>query len=315
MDFNILGKTGVTVSALGVGTGGPSRVGLRTGGDDRSAADAIRYALDLGVNFLDTAEAYGTERVVRQAISGVRRQEVVLSTKISHWEELDQATVEEKLDERLTELGTDYIDICHFHAVRAEKYPWLAQELYPGLERAREKGKVRWLGITEAFIPDPGHQTLSLALDDGFWDVMMVGYNLLNQSAERRVFPQAEEQGTGILAMFAVRLALSRAERLTEVVGDLIERGEIDADELESLGGSKDDPLGWFVRESGASSLQDAAYRFVRHHPAVHVTLSGTGNTRHLEQNSESVQKPPLEPEAVNSLRRLFRNVDSVSGH
>jgi len=315
VDYNVLGKTGLTVSAIGIGTGGPSRVGLRTGGDEPAAARLIDEAIDNGVNFIDTAEAYATEHVVKSVLETGkhRRRELVISTKISHWEDLTADTLGAAVDERLEELGTDYIDICHFHAVPIDRYKWLTEELYPALLKEREKGKVRFLGITEAFNPDPGHKTLSLAVQADLWDVIMVGYNLLNQSAEERVLEAAGKKQIGVLIMFAVRLALSRAERLRELVAALVSDGLLSNEELREAGGTLDDPLGWFVRDSGASDLVDAAYRFVRHHPAVHVTLSGTGKSEHLHQNIESVQQPPLEPKAEQKLRHLFRQVDTVS--
>ncbi|MFP4378273.1 MAG: aldo/keto reductase [Spirochaetales bacterium] len=316
MDYNILGKTNLTVSAIGLGTGGPSRVGLRTGGDERAAARLIDEAIDNGANFIDTAEAYETEHVVRRALETGRhrRRELVISTKISHWEDLTANAVGAAVDRRLQELGTDYIDICHFHAVPADRYPWLVEELYPELATQRDKGKVRFLGITEAFHPDPGHKTLSLAVADDLWDVIMVGYNLLNQSAEKRVLEAALAKNIGVLVMFAVRLALSRPTRLREVVSELMSDGLLPESEIREAGGAVDQPLDWFVQESGASDLVDAAYRFVRHHAAVHVTLSGTGNKEHLAANIESVQKPPLDPKAVEKLRHLLRKVDTISG-
>ena len=69
--------------------------------------------------------------------------------------------------------------------------------------------KLRFIGITEGFNSDSGHDMLQRALQDDVWDVMMVGFNILNQSARERVFPTAMEKNVGILIMFAVRRALS----------------------------------------------------------------------------------------------------------
>ncbi len=98
MDYAPLGMTGLTTSVIGIGTGGPSRIGLRSGGDEASAEAVIRRALDEGVTFIDTAEAYDTEEIVARAIADEPRQSLVLSTKISRWEELDAAGVEAASD-------------------------------------------------------------------------------------------------------------------------------------------------------------------------------------------------------------------------
>ena len=82
MEFTTLGKTGLKVSVAGLGCGGPSRLGMRN--DPLSANHAIgmvKQALDLGVNFLDTAQNYGTEAIVGKAIAGLPREQVVISTK------------------------------------------------------------------------------------------------------------------------------------------------------------------------------------------------------------------------------------------
>ena len=314
MDYQLLGKTGITVSALGIGTGGPSRVGLRTGGDQAQAQRIIRTALDYGVNFIDTAEAYGTEETTGAALVGLPRRELVISTKISTWEEMTAADVEQKVDDRLRALGTDYIDILHLHAVIIEDYRRVYDELVPGLLRCKEKGKIRCLGLTERFNADPSHKMLSRALQDEVWDVVMVGYNVLNQSARETLFPQLLARGTGVLDMFAVRLALSKPDRLRAVVDELLRTGAVSREELQAAGGTPEDPLGWVLRESDAQTLPEAAYRFVRHEEAVHVTLSGTGSVDHLLQNIEAVQLPPLDQAVTEKLRHLFRNVDGITG-
>lgn len=313
MDYAPLGKTGLTVSVLGVGTGGPSRVGLRSGGGESSAVDVIRAAIAEGVNLIDTAQAYGTEEIVRRAIDGEPRERIVLSTKISHWEDLDADGVIAAVDERLRLLGTDYIDICHFHAVTAEAYPMLVDRQLPGLIRAREAGKVRFIGITERGHADPGHAMLSKAVHDPYWDVVMVLFNMINQSARERVLSTTMERRIGVLAMFAVRVALSRHARLVEVIAELIRGGQLDEGFLRECGGSREDPLGWVTRESDATTLVEAAYRLVRHEPGIDVTLSGTGSLEHLRANIASAQMPPLDPGVASKLHRLFARVDSAS--
>jgi aryl-alcohol dehydrogenase-like predicted oxidoreductase len=77
----------------------------------------------------------------------------------------------------------------------------------------------------------------------------------------------------------------------------------------------EDDPFGFLIHEGGAESLTDAAYRFCRYEPGIHVTFSGTGNPDHLKANIESFSRPPLPQEDLKRLRKIFQNVDSVTGH
>jgi aryl-alcohol dehydrogenase-like predicted oxidoreductase len=310
VDYTILGQTGLKVSVMGLGGGGPSRVGMRTGKTEAEAIAIIRQALDAGINFIDTAEAYNTEEIVGRAIKDVPRDSVVLSTKKTTWENIAAADVPKSLEASLKRLGTDYIDIYHLHAVAPEKYEHFVAEVVPILQKMRQQGKIRFIGITEGFNDDPGHLMLQRALQDDIWDVMMVGFNMLNQSARDRVFRKTLEQDIGILVMFAVRKALSRPDRLKEILEELIEKQQIDPADIE-----RENPFGFLLHEDGAVSLTDAAYRFCRDEPGTHVILSGTGNPDHLHANLESFSRPPLPREDVVRLKRIFRKVDSVSGH
>ncbi|MFX1597175.1 MAG: aldo/keto reductase, partial [Promethearchaeota archaeon] len=96
------------------------------------------------------------------------------------------------------------------------------------------------------------------------------------------------DKNIGVLIMFAVRLALSRPERLNQVIAELIDRKQVDPSDID-----ENDPLGFLVHEGGAVSLPDAAYRFCRYEPGTHVTLSGTGNSNHLKANIESFYRLP----------------------
>jgi aryl-alcohol dehydrogenase-like predicted oxidoreductase len=235
---------------------------------------------------------------------------VVLSTKKRAREHITPKDVAKSLEGSLKRLGTDYVDVYHLHGVTLEDYDYLVSEIIPTLQKLREQGKIGFIGITERFNYDPQHAMLQRALQDDVWDVMMVGFNMLNQSARHRVFPKAVEKNIGILIMFAVRLALSRTERLAQIIQELVEKKQVDPADID-----RDDPLGFLVHEGGAVSLVDAAYRFCRYEPGTHVILSGTGNPDHLEENTESFSRPPLPQEDVLRLEHIFRRVDSVSGH
>ncbi|MEO7908085.1 MAG: aldo/keto reductase, partial [Roseiflexaceae bacterium] len=244
------------------------------------------------------------------ALSDVQRQEVVLSTKKSVSTDgrlITAAELARGLDASLMRLRTDYVDIYHLHGVRPDQYDAAVAELMPELVRLRKAGEIRFLGNTEAFGSDTGHQMLRRAVRDDAWDVVMVGFNLLNQSARDRVLAETSRRGIGVLCMFAVRDALSRPEKLRETVGELVRQGLIAPDAVDPQ-----NPLA-FV-EQVAESLPDAAYRFCRAEPGIHVVLSGTGKRAHLEQNVASILRPPLPNDVRARLIELFASVDTVSG-
>jgi aryl-alcohol dehydrogenase-like predicted oxidoreductase len=307
-----LGRTGLSVSAMGLGCGGLSRLGQAQGADEPASIAIVRKAFDLGINLFDTAELYATEEILGKALEGIPRKSVVISTKKTAHD--GKAAVEPEMlragvEAALTRLRTGYIDIFHLHAVLPDQYPHARENLVPVLLKLREEGKIRFLGITEAFGTDRGHAMLEKALPDGCWDAVMVGFNILNQSARRRVLPAAREKGVGTLTMFAVRKALGNPENFRAAFQELVVSGLVDPGLLDA-----DNPAGKLLAESGAASLPEMAYRFCRYEPGLDVVLSGTGNPSHLEENFRSLSSPPLPEKTVELLRTIFQKVDSVSG-
>ncbi len=309
MDYTILGRTGLKVSVMGLGGGGPSRLGKHTGRTEAESVAVIRQALNSGINFIDTSEFYETEEIVGKAIKSIDRGSVVLSTKKLTRKRITPGDVVKSLEESLKRLGTDYVDIYNLHGVILEDYDYLVSEIAPALQRLRDQGKICFIGITERTIADPQHAMLRRALLDNIWDVMMVSFNMINQSARDTIFQDAREKNIGILIMCAVRIALSRPGRLVQIIQELIENKQVNSADIDV-----DNPLGFLIHESGAVSLIDAAYRFCRYEPGIHVTLSGTGNPNHLKANIESFSRPPLPQKDLKRLKHIFEKVDTVSG-
>jgi L-galactose dehydrogenase len=313
MDYTTLGRTGLKVSVAGLGCGGPSRLGMRDNKSQRECVALVRQALDLGVNLLDTAEVYGTEEIVGKAIAGLPRDKIVISTKKKFPLDDPSDPAEEtrkSLEQSLRRLRTDYIDIYHAHGVEPDDYAYASTKLLPVFLKMRQEGKIRFVAISEAFVEDPTHQMLQQALDDDYWDVVMAGFNLLNQSARNSVLRKAAKDNVGTLVMFAVRRALSRPERLREVWAELTKKGLVDRDAC-----NPEDPLDFLLKDGKASSIVDAAYRFCRYEPGVHVVLSGTGSADHLEANIESLTKPPLPAPVTARLKVIFGKVDCITGN
>ncbi|RYF41609.1 MAG: aldo/keto reductase, partial [Cytophagaceae bacterium] len=138
---------------------------------------------------------------------------------------------------------------------------------------------------------------------------VMVGFNILNQSARERVLAATQRQDIGVLDMFAVRQAFSQPAKLREIIAELVQQGLIAQDSVDL-----EAPLEFLVRQDGAQNLVDAAYRFCRAEPGVHVVLSGTGNMQHLEENVACILRPALPEPDLQRLREMFAGVDTVSG-
>ncbi|MDR3529910.1 MAG: aldo/keto reductase [Rhodopila sp.] len=310
MQYTTLGRTGLKVSVAGLGCGGFSRLGLGTGRSPEHAIGIIRQALDLGVNLIDTAAVYGTEDVVGAALKGVPRDSVVVCTKASKPAGDKAFTVEkviESLDASLKRLGLDYVDVFQLHAVPPAAYDHVRDVIAPALLKEREKGKFRFLGITETAPNDPEQHMLSRAMQDDMWDTAMVAFHLMDQVARTQVFPHTIANRIGTLMMFAVRGIFARPAQLAATMQELARAGQVPAWLAET-----DDPLGFLVHPEGASSITDAAYRYVRHEPGVDVVLFGTGDAAHLRTNIASILKPPLPASDRAKLQELFSRLRGV---
>ncbi len=295
MDYTTLGRTGLRVSVAGLGCGGSSRLGMKTGKSEAQSVAVVQRAMELGVNMFDTASAYGTETIVGKAIKGRDRAGLVISTKAQFrkgGELLPVAAAIEQLDASLRALQLDHVDVFHLHGLPPGLYDRVVAELVPALLRERDKGKFRFLGASESSSSDFLTEMAPRAAADPYWDVLMIAFHMLNQRPRHQVLPIAMRNGVGIQVMYVVREIFSNPERLRRAI-----REAVDAGSLPAALAADPEPLAFLLHQGGAASLVDAAYRFVRHEPGCHVTLFGTGNIDHVASNIASILRPPL-PEA-----------------
>jgi aryl-alcohol dehydrogenase-like predicted oxidoreductase len=204
MKYRILGRTGLKVSVVGVGT-------WQFGGEwgkafTQSEVDAILdKAAECGVNLIDTAECYGdhtAERLIGDYLSRHERDRWIVATKFGHayngfLDRTDRFKPEEvraQLIASLRALRTDRIDIYQFHSGPDEAF--LDDGLQAMLEEARRAGMVRNLGVS---IPGAGSEVQSKEAFGRGFGVVQVVYNRLDSRAESSVFPYARRYGLGVI--------------------------------------------------------------------------------------------------------------------
>ena len=312
MEYVTLGRTGLRVSVAGLGCGGFSRLGLGTGKSEAEAVALVRQAFDLGVNLFDTAAVYGTEEVLGKALKTLPRDQIVIATKA--WIPRGAGSsaagrAVASLDNSLKVLGVDCVDIFQLHGVAPEAYGRAHDVIAPALLKEKDKGKIRHLGVTETGSSDAEHQMLQRAVEDGLWDVVMLGFHMMHQNARTKVFPRTIANRVGTLLMFVVRNIFSKPERLSAELRELTAKRQ-----LPRWLADASNPLGFLIHEEdgGAATVTDAAYRFVRHEPGVDVVLFGTGDAEHLRSNIASILKPPLPETDRRILAKLFGNLVGV---
>ena len=266
-----LGKTGVRVPILGLGT-----VAVGNLGDAKAAAALINRAIDLGVTFIDTAPArtsiapftgYARAQQYLNGILRERRKEIFIVTKCL---ETDGERALTTLRANLKELGVDRVDLAYTHSIGHALYDFdqLVGDRGPmaALERAKRDGLTRFVGITGHNRPEKFARVIARRRID----VMMNAVNVVDRHTyafEDVVWPTARKQGVGLVAM--------------KVYAGGIKTCRMPAD------------------------LRQASFRFAQSVPGVALTVIGMGTRKELEQNVEWARnfKPMTEREA-NDLKK-----------
>lgn len=191
MEFTTFGRTGFRVSVVGMGCGGASRLGRPMATVKNSRLLWCAWVMELGINYIDTAEAYKTEEIVGKAIAGVPRDQIFLSTKKNPYKDGVPVSADELIsgcEASLRRLGTDYVGMSTTFTVPTQAQH-VKDELVPALLRLKEQGKIRATAVSENFGTDTQHGVLLDSFWEDVWDVTMVGFNILNQTATKSIFP------------------------------------------------------------------------------------------------------------------------------
>ena len=211
MDYTTLGHTGLQVSRITLGCmsyGAPSRGRQSWSIDHEGAMPYFRQALDLGINFFDTANVYsdGTSEEITGAalLSMVPRDEVVIATKVNgrmnpsaNGMGLSRKAILAEIDKSLRRLGTDYVDLYQIHRW---DYSTPIEETLEALHDVVRSGKVRYIGASSMFAWQ-FTQALYVADLNGWtrFVSMQNYYNLLYREEEREMLPLCEDQGIGVI--------------------------------------------------------------------------------------------------------------------
>lgn len=206
MQYTELGATGIRVSRICVGCmsyGRPSADFHLWTLDEDQTRDMVRHALDLGVNFFDTANCYShgtSEEFLGSALRrlGVRREDVVVASKVYFNEgKLSAEAIRREIDGTLARLGTDYVDLYQIHRF---DYETPIEETMQTLDELVRAGKVRALGASAMY----GYQfhNLQLAAERNGWTMLSTlqnHYNLLYREDERELIPVARQYGVSLI--------------------------------------------------------------------------------------------------------------------
>lgn len=311
MKFRKLGRTGLNVSEIGFGAWA---IGGSWG--PQSEADstaALNRALDLGVNFIDTAAGYGdgkSERIIGGVLR-TRRDEVIVATKTppaaGPWppspycltsERYPENYLRENIEQRLRNLGTDRIDLLQLHTwTRA----WNRRpEPFEVLRKLKAEGKVRFIGIST---PEQDQNSVIDLMRGGWVDVVQVIYNIFEQEPAAELLPVAAETNVGII----VRVVFDEGSLTGKWTRDTVfpegdfRRNYFAGDRL-GRAVERARKVGVEIEGSGYS-LPQAAIKFALANAAVSTVIPGMRNPAQAEANCAVSDLPPMTPDLLRRLR------------
>ena len=263
MQYRGFGKDKEQVSVLGFGTMRLPLVGEGAADiDEDEAVRQIRYAIDQGVNYIDTAYPYhrgNSETLVGKALAGGYRERVKVATKCPSWLIHSRKDMDRYLDEQLEKLRTDCVDFYLLHALNQAYWDnYLRHDVFDFLEKARLDGRIRKIGFSF-------HDRLPLfkeILDAYDWDFCQIQYNVLDEEyqAGRAGLDYAYEKHIPVVIMEPLR------------GGSLVQK-------------IPEDILGIWDEMPRKETVTYWCLRHVLDHPGVSVVLSGMNRMEHIEEN------------------------------
>lgn len=308
-----LGRTGLRVSDVGYGAWGISRVQW-IGASDNESLRALRRAIDLGLNFIDTALAYGeghSERLVGRAVRQSRRR-ILVATKVPPKNRIWPASRRTPVDQvfpgdyvvrcvetSLRNLGLDTVDLLQFHVWTDEftdRGDWRE-----AVDRLKRAGKIRFFGISLGeHTPNNGLK----AVASSAVDAVQVIYNIFDQSPADRLLPLCRKHDVGVLARVPLDeggLTGKISPRTRFAPGDFRARyfkGDRKAEVAGRVGRILAD------LKIAADDLPEVALRFALSHPAVSTVIPGMRSVRHAEANCAAGDGQGLDRATLTRLRR-----------
>lgn len=313
MRYRKLGRTNLEVSEIGYGAWG---IGGKQwlGGSDEESLRALRRAVELGLNFIDTALAYGdghSERLVGQVLreTGTR---IYVATKVPPknrlWPARPGIGIEEvfpydyiirSTEESLRNLGVETLDLQQLHVWNPE---WIESDVWRrAFEDLKRSGKVRFVGVS---INDHQPDSALELIRTGLIDTVQVIYNIFDQTPERNLFPLCREQDIGVIA----RVPFDEGS----LTGTITETTQFDPDDFRAYYFRGDrkrqvaERVAALRRDLAAveGTLPEIALRFCLSHPAVSTVIPGMRKVRNVEANCAVSDKGPLDEQVLQILRR-----------
>jgi len=316
LEYRDLGETGMRISEVSLGT-------WAFGGEwgevsDEDSYAALNRAVDLGVNFLDTADVYGdgrSERLIGRLLSERPNDEIFVATKAGR--RLDPHTAEgynhenlsRFIERSLENLGVEALDLLQLHCPPTEAYS--QDETFEALDRLQEAGKIKNYGVSVERVEEA-----RMALSYPGVTTVQIIFNIFRQKPIQEFFPLAEERNVGILARVPLASGLLSGKMSAERnfspddhrnfnrEGQAFDRGETFAGVNFETGLRAADELKELVPEG--YTLAQLALRWILMHPAVSCAIPGAKRPEQVEDNLAAAGMPALSDETMGRIREIY---------
>ena len=299
MEYRILGKTGLSVSALSFGA---SALGsMYRSIDESDGIRAVYTALDNGINYIDVSPFYGltkAETVLGKALNGIPRDRYFLATKAGRigWEEFDYSEkgIIRSVEASMRRLGVDYLDVLQLHDIEYSGRRYLKQaleEAIPVLQKLKKQGKIKFYGVT-AYPIDVFEQVLSQVEVD---TILCHNHYSLNDTLLLDLLPLVKEKNVGLVGASPLGTSL------------LTERGAADWHPATKNDRAVVRRAVDFCKEHG-TSIEKLAIQFATANKEIPTTLVSTASSKRIKQNIDWL-KEPFEAELAHQVQEILQPI------
>lgn len=316
MDYRDLGETGMQVSEISLGTWAFGSEWGEVSDEDSYAA--LNRAVDLGVNFLDTADVYGdgrSERLIGRLLGERAGEEIFVATKAGR--RLDPHTVEGYNHENLSSfverslqnLGVEALDLLQLHCPPTEVYR--QDETFEALDRLQEAGKIKNYGVSVEKVEEA-----RMALDYPGVKTVQIIFNIFRQKPVEEFFPLAQERRVGVIARVPLASGLLSGKmtagrefppddhRNFNREGEAFDKGETFSGVPFEKGLEAAEELKELVPEG--YTLAQLALRWILMHPAISCAIPGARRVDQVEDNLAAATMLPLSDASMRRIQRIY---------
>lgn len=277
MKYRRLGQTDMDVSILGFGASPLGNVfDLCT---EKESNETVHYAIDHGVNFFDVSPFYGltlAESRLGKALEG-KRKEIFLATKCGRYDlqefDFSEARIKRSIDESLSRLKTDYVDLFQLHDIEFVDKKQIIEEAIPAIEAIKASGKARYIGITGLPVRYLAQIAREVTIDTV---LSWAHYNLLEDEINVELVPLSKEKGFGLM---------NAAPLMQRILSDAsLPEWHRSPEEVKAM-----QPRLLELCKSHGVALSDVALSYAMAHPDISTTIVGMNHPEIIKQNVKAV--------------------------